>query len=292
MVSPSFGSQIKKTQIIYREFPIEPPFDSADSLDATAITLLPFSEGLTLGWKSLPMLFVDGLGRDVKFLCPSLVVTGGRNEGMDPVLLYAASAFFDSKGRLLSAQSSRHLVQVGEIYDIPGLWSRFPFPIQKLKKANLFLSLEGVGEMGNPMEGGKGESQPRPHFETSVQMDSHLESHHFQTKLNPRLGKILYQSKELTSRLGLALQLDVEYTNEESFLALRQTRTKTFESPLDTLIQYAVFDAKGRLRHGGSCMGLGNLGEFVELTAFDSSLLLETDLTLLVSVWEGPPGQL
>jgi hypothetical protein len=86
--------------------------------------------------------------------------------------------------------------------------------------------------------------------------------------------------------------LDVEFTNEECYLALRQTRTKQFESPLDTLIHYAIFDEKGRLRHGGSCMGLGNLGEFVELTPFDSSLLMETGLTLLVSVWEGPPGLL
>lgn len=125
------------------DLPIHPPYDARDAFDAIPMQLLPYADGLTVGWKVSPMQFVDGLGRDLKLDCPSIVITGGQNLGDTPVVLYVVAAFYDKENRLLSCQTSEHIVQPWESYDIPGLWSRFPFPITEIARASVGITSYG-----------------------------------------------------------------------------------------------------------------------------------------------------
>ncbi|MCW7493675.1 hypothetical protein ND861_13575 [Leptospira sp. 2 VSF19] len=275
------------------DLPIHPPYDVRDAFDAIPMQLLPFAEGLTVGWKVSPMQFVDGLGRDLKFDCPSIVITGGQNLGETPVVLYVVAAFYDSRNRLLSCQTSEHIVQPWESYDVPGLWSRFPFPITEIARASVRITSYGW-ENPRPEET-QTLSQKTPKPETKYEWKREggvVGSYSFQ-KWNPGSGELLFATEPLTQENRLRLRLERRKSEGLDYLALVQSQSpvrpgKTF----DNLVQYALYNPEGRLCHGGSCMGVGNHGDLVSLVPILSEILDSDSLYLELVVWEGPSGSL
>ena len=64
------------------------------------------------------------------------------------------------------------------------------------------------------------------------------------------------------------------------------------ETKWDNLIQYVLYDGSGRICHGGSCMGMGNHGEYVSLVPILPEILDSESLSIEYVVWEGPAGTL
>lgn len=277
----------------YLDLPIHPPYDARDAFDAIPMQLLPFAEGLTVGWKVSPMQFVDGLGRDLKFDCPSIVITGGQNLGASPVVLYVVAAFYDSRNRLLSSQTCEHIIQPWECYDVPGLWSRFPFPITEITRVSVGITSYGW-EDSRPRET-MVSSKQKPKTETKYEWKREgglVGSYSFQ-QWNPGKGDLLLATEPLTKENRVRIRLERRQSEGLTYLALVQSQsprqsTKTF----DHLIQYAVYNGEGQLCHGGSCMGMGNHGDLVSLVPILPEILDSDSLYLELVVWEGPSGSL
>lgn len=275
------------------DLPIHPPYDARDAFDAIPMQLLPFAEGLTVGWKVSPMQFVDGLGRDLKFDCPSIVITGGQNLGGTPVVLYVVAAFYDSRNRLLSCQTSEHIVQPWESYDIPGLWSRFPFPITEIARASVGITSFGWEDPHpNPNQN---HPQGKPKSETKYEWKREggvVGTYSFQ-KWNPGTGELLFATEPLTNENRLRIRLERRQSEGLSYIALVQSQSPVQpRKSFDNLIQYAFYNQKGRLCHGGSCMGVGNHGDLVSLVPILPEILDSEALYLELVVWEGPAGSL
>ncbi|MDF3822056.1 hypothetical protein P3G55_19280 [Leptospira sp. 96542] len=292
MSNPTISTDAKIGNL-FLEFPIQPPFDVTDALDATAMTVLPFSDGLTLGWKVNPMLFVDGLGRDLALYCPTIVLTGGKNTSESDVHLYAVAAFYDENNRLLSAQTSRHLVGVGELYDIPGLVSRFPCPVQLISKASVTLFFSGIESWDAPklhlfpIQTRKTERENK-----TIPIENLMFYHQIKRLVVPATGP-LFTSEVLTGHNALEIQLEKTESHGNTFLSLSQRqKTSSKKREFDCLVHYALYHETGQLVHGGSCMGLANQGDFVSLSPIEPEILKETNLFLELSVWEGPVGNL
>lgn len=275
------------------ELPIHPPYDARDAFDAIPMQLLPFADGLTVGWKVSSMQFVDGLGRDLKLDCPNIVITGGQNLGDTPVVLYVVAAFYDSKNRLLSCQTSEHIVQPWESYDIPGLWSRFPFPITEIASATVGITSYGWEDL-NP-KNALVLSKQKPKSETKYEWKREggvVGSYSFQ-KWNPGAGDLLFATEPLTKENRLRVRLERRQSEGLKFLALVQSQSpKNPVKTFDNLIQYAIYTETGRLCHGGSCMGMGNHGDLVSLVPILPEFLESESLYLELVVWEGPSGSL
>ncbi|PJZ80991.1 hypothetical protein [Leptospira meyeri] len=275
------------------DLPIHPPYDARDAFDAIPMQLLPYADGLTVGWKVSPMQFVDGLGRDLKLDCPSIVITGGQNLGDTPVVLYVVAAFYDKENRLLSCQTSEHIVQPWESYDIPGLWSRFPFPITEIARASVGITSYG---WENPRPGETqilSKKKPKPETKYEWKREGGVVGSYSFQKWNPGKGDLLLATEPLTKENRLRIRLERRQSEGLSYLALVQSQspkhpTKTF----DHLIQYAVYTEEGRLCHGGSCMGMGNHGDLVSLVPILPELLESPSLYLELVAWEGPSGSL
>ncbi|WP_039927186.1 hypothetical protein [Leptospira vanthielii] len=277
----------------YLDLPIHPPYDARDAFDAIPMQLLPFAEGLTVGWKVSPMQFVDGLGRDLKLDCPNIVITGGQNQGDSPVALYVVAAFYDARNRLLSCQSSEHIIQPWESYDVPGLWSRFPFPITEIARASVSITSYGW-EDPRPKEAVV-LSKQKPKTETRydwVRDGGVVGSYNFQ-KWNPGQGDLLFASETLTKENCLRIRLERRESEGLTYLALIQSQSpKQLVKTFDNLIQYAFYNEAGQLCHGGSCMGMGNHGDLVSLIPILPEILESPSLYLELVVWEGPSGSL
>lgn len=277
----------------YLDLPIHPPYDARDAFDAIPMQLLPFAEGLTVGWKVSPMQFVDGLGRDLKFDCPNIVITGGQNLGGTPVVLYVVAAFFDSNNRLLSSQTCEHIIQPWESYDVPGLWSRFPFPIAEIARVSVGITAYGW-EDPSPKEAMVLSKQKRKN-ETKFEWKREggvVGSYCFQ-KWNPGKGDLLLATEPLTKENRVRIRLERRQSEGLTYLALVQSQSpRQSTKAFDHLIQYAVYDREGQLCHGGSCMGMGNHGDLVSLAPILPEILDSDSLYLELVVWEGPSGLL
>lgn len=293
-VSPNLLTTKQASPVAYYlDLPIHPPYDARDAFDAIPMQLLPFADGLTVGWKVSPMQFVDGLGRDLKFDCPNIVITGGQNLGDVPVALYVTAAFYDAKGRLLASQTCEHIIQPWESYDVPGLWSRFPFPITEIARASVSITSYGWEEP-RPKEAVV-LSKQKPKTETRYEWKRDggvVGSYSFQ-KWNPGKGDLLFASETLTKENRIRIRLERRQSEGLTYVALVQSQspksqTKTF----DHLIQYALYTEDGKLCHGGSCMGMGNHGDLVSLVPILSEILDSPSLYLELVAWEGPSGSL
>lgn len=277
----------------YLDLPIHPPYDARDAFDAIPMQLLPFAEGLTVGWKVSPMQFVDGLGRDLKFDCPSIVITGGQNLGGSPVVLYVVAAFYDARNRLLSSQTCEHIIQPWESYDVPGLWSRFPFPISEIARASVWITSYGW-EDPRPKDA-MVLSKQKPKTETKYEWKRGgglVGSYSFQ-KWNPGKGDLLLATEPLTKENRVRIRLERRQSEGLTYLALVQSQSpRPSTKAFDHLIQYAVYNEEGQLCHGGSCMGMGNHGDLVSLAPILPEILDSTCLYLELVVWEGPSGSL
>ncbi|XDD53220.1 hypothetical protein AB3N62_12135 [Leptospira sp. WS4.C2] len=277
----------------YLDLPIHPPYDARDAFDAIPMQLLPFAEGLTVGWKVSPMQFVDGLGRDLKFDCPSIVITGGQNLGGSPVVLYVVAAFYDARNRLLSSQTCEHIIQPWESYDVPGLWSRFPFPISEIARASVWITSYGW-EDPRPKEA-MVLSKQKPKTETKYEWkrDGGLVGSYSFQKWNPGKGDLLLATEPLTKENRVRIRLERRQSEGLTYLALVQSQSpRQSTKAFDHLIQYAVYNEEGQLCHGGSCMGMGNHGDLVSLAPILPEILDSTCLYLELVVWEGPSGSL
>ncbi|TGK78805.1 hypothetical protein EHQ31_10125 [Leptospira montravelensis] len=284
----------QKSPVTYDlDLPVHPPYDARDAFDAIPMQLLPFAEGLTVGWKVSPMQFVDGLGRDLKFDCPSIVITGGQNLGETPVVLYVVAAFYDSRNRLLSCQTSEHIVQPWESYDIPGLWSRFPFPITEIARASVAITSYGWQDLRPKPSQNHSQGKPKSEIKYEWKREGGVVGSYSFQKWNPGAGELLFATEPLTKENRLRIRLERRQSEGLHFLALVQSQSpvhtgKTF----DNLIQYALYDQQSRLCHGGSCMGVGNHGDLVSLIPILPEILDSAALYLELVVWEGPSGSL
>lgn len=277
----------------YLDLPIHPPYDARDAFDAIPMQLLPFADGLTVGWKVSPMQFVDGLGRDLKFDCPSIVITGGENLGDSPVALYVTAAFYDVRDRLLASQTCEHIVQPWESYDVPGLWSRFPFPITDIARTSV--SITSYGWKDNRPKEEVILFKPKPKNEAKYEWKRDggvVGSYSFQ-KWNPGKGDLLFASETLTKENRVRIRLERRQSEGLTYLALVQSQSPKHQGKsFDHLIQYAIYTKEGRLCHGGSCMGMGNHGDLVSLVPILPEILESESLFLELVGWEGPSGSL
>ncbi|EMJ89991.1 hypothetical protein [Leptospira meyeri] len=277
----------------YLDLPIHPPYDARDAFDAIPMQLLPFAEGLTVGWKVSPMQFVDGLGRDLKFDCPSIVITGGQNLGDSPVVLYVVAAFYDDRNRLLSSQTCEHIIQPWENYDVPGLWSRFPFPISEIASVSVGITSYGW-EDPSPQEAVVlSKQKPKPEIKYEWKREGGVVGSYSFQKWNPGKGDLLLATEPLTKENRLRIRLERRESEGLTYLALVQSKSpRQNTNAFDHLIQYAVYNGEGQLCHGGSCMGMGNHGDLVSLVPILPEILDSDSLYLELVVWEGPSGSL
>ncbi|TGM44011.1 hypothetical protein EHQ92_13720 [Leptospira biflexa] len=286
---------IREPETLYLDLPIHPPYDVCDAYDAIAMMEIPITEGVTLGWKVSRMQFVDGLGRDVHFDCPNIVITGGQNLGQKPVSLYVVAAFYDAADRLLSCQTSEHCVQAWERYDVPGLWSRFPFPVSEIARVTMRITVTGC-EIQTRMGEEKPPIQSKPNkkeFKKEWKRAGHVVGIHGFQKWNPGKGELLYATEPLTKENRLRFRLERRENQRFQFLALvTSTDPSANETKWDNLIQYVLYDGSGRICHGGSCMGMGNHGEYVSLVPILPEILDSESLSIEYVVWEGPAGTL
>ncbi|TGL00983.1 hypothetical protein [Leptospira levettii] len=296
---PVFKSPIVSTSkepvTLYLDLPIHPPYDVCDSYDAIPMMSLPITDGVTLGWKVSPMQFVDGTGKDVSFDCPNIVITGGQNLGNKAVSLYVVAAFYDVSDRLLSCQTSEHCVQPWERYDVPGLWSRFPFSISEISRVSLRITISGC-DAKDRIESPFPISSAKPFKKESKRewkrADHVVGTYGFQ-KWNPGKGELLYATEPLTKENKLRFRLERKENQGFHYLAIvPSTNPVPSDRKYDNLIQYVLYDESGRICHGGSCMGMGNHGEYRSLVPILPEILQKESLSIEYVVWEGPSGTL
>ncbi|XDD45464.1 hypothetical protein AB3N60_12195 [Leptospira sp. WS39.C2] len=288
-------SLTKEPVTFHLDLPIHPPYDVCDAYDAIPMMGLPFTDGVTLGWKVSRMQFVDGMGKDVTFDCPNIVITGGQNDTNKTISLYVVAAFYDGADRLLSCQTSEHSVQPWERYDVPGLWSRFPFSISEINRVALRITITGcetkqtfVGTLPT-MESKPAKKESKREWKRAQQV---IGIHGFQ-KWNPGKGELLYATEPLTKENRLRFRLERKKNHGFQYLALvPSTDPVANDKKYDNLIQYVLYDEKGRICHGGSCMGMGNHGEYLSLVPILPEILTKESLSIEYVVWEGPSGTL
>lgn len=281
---------------LYLDLPIHPPYDVCDAYDAIPLMSLPFAEGATLGWKLSRIQFVDGLGRDVFFDCPGIVMTGGQNERNEAVSLYVVCAFYDSSDRLLSCQTSEHCVQPWERFDIPGLWSRFPFSVSEIARVSISLTVSGCEERSKSLQAFRPQEiakrNAKPGKREWKRAGNVVGIHGFQT-WNPGNGELLFATEPLTKGNRLRFRLERRENQGFEYVALVQSVDPIqTEVHLDNLIQYVLYDEMGRICHGGSCMGMGNHGDLLSLVPILPQILSRGPLSVEYVVWEGPTGSL
>ncbi|TGK52396.1 hypothetical protein EHQ10_01190 [Leptospira bouyouniensis] len=286
---------INEPVTFYLDLPIHPPYDVCDAYDAIPMMGLPITEGVTLGWKVSRMQFVDGMGRDVTFDCPNIVITGGQNIGNKPVSFYVVAAFYDQNDRLLSCQTSEHCIQPWERYDVPGLWSRFPFPISEIARVAVRITVSGC-VLQTRNEGHILSTQNKlikKESKKEWKRAGHVVGIHGVQKWNPGKGKLLFATEPLTKENKLRFRLERKENQSFHYLALVQTPDPVSkDTKWDNLIQYVLYDEFGRICHGGSCMGMGIHGEYLSLVPILPEILDSESLSIEYVVWEGPSGTL
>lgn len=280
---------------LHLDLPIHPPYDVCDAYDAIPMRNLPLTAGVTLGWKVSRMQFVDGLGKDVSFDCPTIVITGGQNETNQAVSLYVVAAFYDSSDRLLSCQTSEHCVQTWERFDVPGLWSRFPFSLSEISRVAIRITI--TGSVSSFSFDFTHENQSRKPIRKEGKREwSRAEQvvgvHGFQ-HWNPGKGELLYATEPLTKHNRLRFRLERRKNQGFHYLALVPSSDPIRgDRKWDNLIQYVLYDETGRICHGGSCMGMENHGEYLSLVPILPEILEKESLSIEYVVWEGPSGTL
>ncbi|TGM05005.1 hypothetical protein EHQ79_03070 [Leptospira jelokensis] len=288
-------STSKEPVTLHLDLPIHPPYDVCDAYDAIPMRYLPITPGVTLGWKVSRMQFVDGLGKDVLFDCPNIVFTGGQNETNQPVSFYVVAAFYDASDRLLSCQTSEHSVHPWERFDVPGLWSRFPFSISEIAKVSLRITLSSASaDLLFPKPNSNVSNHAnRKESKREWNRANQVVGIHGWQHWNPGSGDLLYATEPLTKQNRLRFRLERRENQGFHYLALVQSLDPIRgDRKWDNLIQYVLYDGTGRICHGGSCMGMGNHGEYLSLVPILPEILENKSLSIEYVVWEGPSGTL